>query len=315
MTSPSRSPATAATPVTAAARGALLVVAAAALFGTVGTARALGPDAAALPVAAARLALASLLLAAVPIWSRWRTPGRSPAGVAVALRTPAVWAAAVGQAAFQWCFLSAVTRVGVAVGTLVAIGVTPVITGALTRRVDRTWAVATAIGLAGLVLLVGFGPVDDPIGLLIALGAATSYAVYLVAGTGVAATQERHGLGLGTALTVIFSLSAALLLLPALATGPWAWLGSAPGLAMTVYLALVPTVVAYHLLNAGLRTVRASTAATLALTEPVVATALGVAVLDERLTAGSAAGAALVLTAVLVLVRAPARTATPAGAP
>jgi len=307
-------PATTASTSADAAPGALLVVAGAALFGTVGTARALGPDAPALPVAAARLVLASVLFAAVALWLASRRPGRAPAGVGRVLRTPAVWTAAVGQAAFQWCFLSAVTQAGVAVGTLVAIGATPLITGALSRRVHRRWAAATGIALVGLVLLVGFGPVPDLGGLVFAFGAAASYAVYLVAGTGIAQAQQRHGLRLDTALTVVFSLAAGLLVVPALATGPWTWLATPSGVAMTVYLALVPTVAAYHLLNAGLRAVAAGTAATLALTEPVVATALGVAVLGERFTAVSAVGAALVLVAVLVLVRVPARPASGVGA-
>jgi DME family drug/metabolite transporter len=75
---------------------------------------------------------------------------------------------------------------------------------------------------------------------------------------------------------------------------------------MTTYLAVVATVIAYSLLNRGLRVVPAGTAATLGLTEPVVATVLGIVLLGERLTPVSAVGAALVLVAVLVLVRAPA---------
>lgn len=293
----------------AAAGGALLVVMAAALFGTIGTARALGPDAPALPVAAARSVLACLLLAAVPLWMAWRQgAGRElsvGAGVRVALRTPAVWTAALGQAAFQWCFLAAVPRVGVAVGTLVAIGLTPVVTGALSRHVDRIWVLATGIGLTGLALLVGFGPVQDTAGLLLAVGASVMYGVYLLSGSGLAEAHRRHGLGLDTALAVVFTIAAVVLMLPALATGPWMWLGTDAGVAMTVYLAVVPTLVAYHLLGTGLRSVPASTASTLGLTEPVVATALGILVLDERLSLISALGAVLVLTAVLILVRSP----------
>ena len=298
---------------THAAAGALLVVAAAALFGTIGTARALGPDAPALPVAAARSALACLLLAAVPLWMAWRQgTGRElsvPAGVRVALRTRAVWTAGLGQAAFQWCFLAAVPRVGVAVGTLVAIGLTPVVTGVLSRHVDRIWVLATGIGLAGLVLLVGFGPVQDTAGLVLALGASVMYAVYLVSGSGLARAHRQHGLGLDTALAVVFTIAAIVLMVPALATGPWAWLRTDSGAAMTVYLAVVPTLLAYHLLGTGLRSVTASTASTLGLTEPVVATALGILVLDERLSLISALGALLVLTAVLVLVRSSASPA------
>lgn len=47
-----------------------LIVAGAAMFGTVGTARALGPDAPALPVAFARLLLAALVLVAVLVLAR-----------------------------------------------------------------------------------------------------------------------------------------------------------------------------------------------------------------------------------------------------
>lgn len=302
----SRSPAV--SPQTAAV-GAVLVVAAAALFGTIGTARALGPDAPALPVAAARSALACVLLAVVPLlMARRRGAERQlsvGAGVRLAFRTRAVWIAAVGQALFQWCFLAAIPRVGVAVGTLVAIGLTPVVTGALSRHVDRVWMLATGIGLAGLVLLIGFSPVQDTAGLLLALGASAAYGIYLLAGSGLADARARDGLSLDTALAVVFSIAAVGLLLPALATGPWAWLTTQSGIAMIVYLAVLPTLVAYHLLGTGLHSVSASTASTLGLTEPVVGTALGVLVLDERLGLVSALGALLVLTAVLVLVRAP----------
>ena len=295
------------TTATHAAAGALLVVAAAALFGTIGTTRALGPDAPALPVAAARSGLACLLLIAVPLWMarRGRTSQQLSvvSGAKIALRTPAVWTAAVGQAAFQWCFLAAVPRVGVAVGTLVAIGLTPVVTGALSRHVDRIWLLATGIGLIGLTLLVGFSPVRNTAGLLLAVGAAIMYGVYLLSGAGLAEAYSRHDLGQDTALAVVFSIVAIGLLVPALATGPWAWLSTRSGVAMTVYLAVLPTLVAYHLLGTGLRSVAASTASTLGLTEPVVATALGILVLEERLSLVSALGALLVLTAVLVLVR------------
>lgn len=286
-------------------RGAGLVLAAAALFGTIGTARALGPDVPALPVAAARSALGSALLAAVAVTVAFRAADRAFAGVRQALRTPAVWVAAVTQAGFQWCFLAAIPRVGVAVGTLLAIGATPLVAGALSRRADRRWLIATGIGLVGLALLVGVGPLPDPAGLFLAFGAAVCYAGYLLAGNGIAAAQDRHELRIETILAVVFTLVAVLLLAPALAIGPWAWLPSSSGLAMITYLAVVPTLIAYSLLNRGLRVVPAGAAATLGLTEPVVATALGIIVLGERLTPVSTLGAALVLVAVVVLVQAP----------
>jgi len=284
--------------------GPVLVMTGAAMFGTVGTARALGPDAPALPVAFARLGLAALVLAAYALLvSRGAGTARR-----AALGSRAVWGAAAGQAAFQLCFLTAVTRVGVATGTLIAIGATPMLAGLLTRNVSRAWAAATAVGVAGLVLLVGGGDVRDAAGVAIALGASLSYAVYIITGRLIAAS----GIDLDVALAVIFGL-AAVMLAPALITGPWQWLGSWQGVALVSWLALVPTVLAYHCFNRGLRNTAAAPAATLGLTEPVVATVLGLLVLGERLTAAAAVGAVLVLGAVLLLALATASDRPGAG--
>lgn len=273
--------------------GPLLVVAGAAMFGTVGTARALGPDAPALPVAFARLTFGAGVLAGYAV-----VTGAAARSARAAMRVLGVWGAAISQAAFQLCFLTAVTRIGVATGTLIAIGAAPILTGMLTRNVSRRWVVATATGVGGLMLLVGGGDVRDGVGVAIALGASLSYAVYIVCGRAIAAS----GVDLDTALAVVFAL-AAVVLAPALLAGPWQWLGSSSGIALVLWLALVPTVLGYHCFNRGLRVTPAAPAATLGLIEPVVATVLGVVVLGERLTPPAVVGAVLVLVAVLVLAR------------
>jgi DME family drug/metabolite transporter len=66
-------------------------------------------------------------------------------------------------------------------------------------------------------------------------------------------------------------------------------------------------VLAYMLFNRGLRGVRASTASTLGLIEPVVAASLAVLVVGETLTAAGAGGAVLVLAGLLLVVRAAGR--------
>lgn len=223
---------------------------------------------------------------------------RHASAMRAAVRHPWVYLAGLGQAGFQVCFLAAVEQIGVATGTLVAIGCTPIAAGLMTRQVTRTWVFATALSVLGLVLLVGgdAGGVDPP-GLLVALGASVSYATYIVA--------TRHLVAGGTAglgvLATIFAVSGVLLAPMLLLTDPGG-LWTAGGMATVLYLALVPTVLAYGLFNAGLRGVTASTAATLGLTEPVVAAALGVVVLGERLGVTGAAGAALVLLGLFVLV-------------
>jgi len=278
------------------AAAAALVLGGAALFGTVGTAQALGPDVPAASLAAARMLLAALCLAALAVLAR------RGAGVLVAGRHAPTWWAGVGQGFFNLCFLAAMKEAGVAVGTLVAIGAAPLITGLIARRVTRTWLVATGVAICGLALLVGGqrGGPDAPswVGLALALGAAASYATYIVAGH----AAEARGLETQSYLAAAFSVSA-LVTMPWLVLGDLTWILTASGAAVLGYLVLVPTVVAYSLFNRGLRGVRSSTAATLALIEPVVAAGLAVAVLDERLGVQGAMGAVLILLGLLVVVR------------
>jgi DME family drug/metabolite transporter len=272
--------------------GALLVVAGAALFGTIGTARVLGPAADAAAVGSLRLLLAAalLMLLAAP---------RALATVVGSLRIPAVWVAGIAQAAFNLTFLSAVVHAGVAVGTLVAIGCTPILTGVLSRRVTRAWAGSTALALVGLTLLLsdGVGGEVTWIGLLAALGASASYATYIVASSRAAPAQDTTA-----RIAAIFSV-AAVVLAPALFISRLGWAVTWPGSLMLVYMAAFATVLAYSAFNRGLHSVSPSTAATLGLTEPLVAALLGVVVLDERLSPLSWVGAGVVLTALLLMVR------------
>jgi DME family drug/metabolite transporter len=281
---------------TSSAASAVLVLAGAALFGTVGTAQALGPDVPSESLAAARMLLAAVLLGAVAAVSGRRR------GVRVALRQAPAWWAGLGQASFNLCFLAAMKQAGVAVGTLVAIGATPVVTGLVTRHVTRRWALATTVAVAGLALLVlgerGTTSAPSVAGVLLALGAAASYAAYIIAGNAAAA----RGLETRSFLAAAFAV-AALLTLPWLVTGDVRWAGTTGGALVLGYLVLIPTIVSYNLFNRGLHGVRASTAATLGLVEPVVAATLAYVVLGERLAALGFLGAATVVVGLLLIIR------------
>ncbi len=272
--------------------GAALVAAGAALFGTVGTAQALGPAASAQSIGALRLVLTAVILLGLA----------APFGVRAlraAWTVPAVWGAGIAQAAFNFTFLSAVSRIGVAVGTLIAIGCTPILTGLVTRKVSRGWAGATALALLGLALLLS-GDLDGRVttpGVIFALGASASYAGFIIAGSAVGRTPTDTTVAIAAIFTV-----AALVLAPGL-TAPLGWATTGPGAAMVGYLVLAATVLAYSCFNRGLRIVPPSTVATLGLVEPLVAALLGVLVLGERLSPLAWCGAALVLGALLVMVR------------
>jgi DME family drug/metabolite transporter len=260
----------------------------AALFGTVGTARILGPDAAAAAVGGARAVLAAALLVPLAVWAgeSWRA----------ALRRRPVWVAGAAQAGFQACFLSAVLVTGVATGTLLAIGSAPLFAGLLHRRLDRGWALATAVGVTGLALLVagGTGTRLEPAGVLLALGAGLSYAAYATA-TGRAVARGEPTVAVTAATFVV----TALLLAPALLVTDSSWLVTTDGLLLAGWLALGPTVASYLLLARGLRELAPPVVTTLGLAEPVVATLLAVAVLGERPTGVGWVGALLVLAGLL----------------
>ncbi|MDH3499358.1 MAG: EamA family transporter [Acidimicrobiia bacterium] len=281
-------------------RGTTLILSAAVLWGTTGTAQALGPDATTpLGVGSVRIILGGSMLFAFAVIGRRSTNLRW-------LRHPATLVAAAGMAAYQPAFFSAVDRTGVAVGTLVTIGSGPIFVGLLetviTRRPpSRTWLLATAPALAGLITLgLSSGAAEvDTVGVAYALLAGFGYASYAVAASRLARVGPTH-----ESAGVIFGL-AAMLLLPVAAGQNLSWVVTGPGLAMTAWLGLAATAAAYLLFSAGLRTTHAGTAATLTLAEPVTATILGVVVLSERPDAAAWLGVVLIGLGLILARRVP----------
>lgn len=285
----------------------LLVVTAAVLWGTTGTAQALGPDdASPLAVGAARVAVGGAALVALAAGRRGTRGGAPWPPVALGLSAAAV-------AAYQLLFFAAVDSTGVALGTAVAIGSGPVAAGLLAllvrgERPGRSWASATALAVAGcaLLLLAGGDAEARPAGVALALGAGAAYAAYTVGTKGLLSTH-----GPDEVAATCFGL-AGLALLPVLVVSGAGWLATPGGIAMAAHLGLVTTAAAYVLFFRGLGAVPVATAATLSLAEPLTAGVLGVAVLGERPTAAAAAGAALLLAGlVLVAGRRPAPTGGP----
>jgi DME family drug/metabolite transporter len=294
--------------------GVTAVLLGAAAWGSTGTAAHLAPaGASSESIGAARIALGGLLLLAFAV----STPGRRldirrllAAGRRA--RTTLVLAA-VAVGGYQLCFFTAVRMTGVAIGTVVAIGSAPVFTGALSRlaggpRLDIRWMAATAAAVAGCVVLVTGGQAGGVSagGVGLALAAGCCYAIYAVA-----ASRLIRGGNSETAVMGLLFGAAALLLAPVLAAGSPGWLLTGRGLAVTAYLGVVTTALAYLLYGRGLRTVSAPVAVTLGLAEPVVAAILGLVVLGERLTITDFVGLALVGLALATLVGARAAVAPP----
>jgi DME family drug/metabolite transporter len=270
----------------------LLVVAAGVLFGTAGTAQALGPAGSTpLGVGIVRIVVGALvLLIAMPLL------GSSPRRLIPLWRTPAMLVTATTAGAYQLFFFAGVSRAGVALGTLVAVGSAPLFAGlvgwvVLRHRPSLGWLVATMVCLVGLGLLTAPGLTGgSATGFALALGAGLCIAGYNVA----ARIQLDRGVGALEVPTGSFVLGGALLL-PLLLTQPLAWISTPSGAAMALYLGVATMGLANVLLTRGMRTLTPGPATTLMLTDPVVATVLGVVVLGETLAVVEVIGVLVIL--------------------
>lgn len=280
------------TPVAAGTVGVLI---ASALFGTSGTSQALlEPDAWPPSVAAVRLLVGAAGLLAFVIWKGHGSE------LLPLWRRPMAWVMGFAVAAYQGLFFVALSRTGVAMGTLVALACAPFIAGALGWLAREgapgwTWFVSTLIAIAGLGLLTAGGSQDlDVLGVMAAMGAGASYAVYTVLG----GKLTRAGVRPSVVMAAPFSIGALFLAPFLLGAG---WLFSPSGLALAGWVGLIATSLAYLLFSRALPVLQPGHIATLTLLEPVVATALGVLVLGEVITGAGWLGCALILIALTLL--------------
>lgn len=305
-------------------RYVIAVLLASVCFGTTGTAQALGPDASAASVGAARILIGGGALGIVALLLHFTgrrggatgTSAASMPGVASGRRLPSwliVVVGAAGVLAYQPAFFAGTAANGVAVGTVVALGSAPVITGGLDWLLQRRypghrWLVATAIATAGVATLAAATDPGhagaDPLGLLASLGAGASYAVYTLAAK---ALLDRGWAPTGS-VGALFGL-AAVVSLPLLLATDASWLATGPGLAMALWLGLVTTTLAYVLFGIGLGGLAPATVSTLTLAEPLTAGILGVALLGETLTTGAVAGLLVLAAGIVVLATGGSRRA------
>lgn len=278
-----------------------MVLTSAVMWGTTGTARALGAaDASPFAVGAVRILIGGALLVAIAVM-RGSLRARWPLFPTIA--------AAAGVALYQLTFFAGVARAGVAVGTIVGIGSAPVFAGliaavVLRERPGRRWMAATGLAIVGVALLArpASDAALDALGLLLPLGAGATYALYA---TATKMLLERHD---SVAVAAMAFGGGAILLLPVLATSDLGWLARPSGVIAALELGVVATTLAYLLFTRGLARLPVSWGATLSLAEPLTATVLATLVLHEALAPAQAAGATLVAAGLVAL--ATARTAS-----
>jgi drug/metabolite transporter, DME family len=177
----------------------------------------------------------------------------------------------------------------------------------LGERLSTRTIVALAVGVTGTALLI-VGPrgVTDvgprfAAGVALALSAGFAYAIYVVIAK--ASVVRTAPLPLAT----MTFLSGAVWLSPVLLLAETPARQLAVGWPLLVYLGVVTTGLAYAAYTTGLTTVSAAAAGIVSLLEPLTATILGVVLFDERLGALGVVGAALLASALILLVREEAR--------
>jgi DME family drug/metabolite transporter len=275
-------------------RSRLLVLFAAICFATTGTARALGPDSTtSLGVAAIRFIVGAIALFSVTALIR-------KPYVTTATLPLYIWIiAGFGQAMYGATFFAAVHDTGVAIGTVVALGSAPILTGILSAVLfrslpTRTWMLATAVAISGMSLIVLSGNDTNvsATGIMYALGAGLGYALFALASKRIV----EAGVSSDVAMSRVFGI-AAIMLVPALFFVDTDWIFTTGGMSLGLWLGIVTVALAYWAYASGLKNLEPRETTMITLAEPVVATFLGALVLDERPAALAWLGIIIVIAA------------------
>lgn len=279
------------------------VLLAAALWGTTGTVAHQAPDGASQTlIGLSTFGLGGLLLLALDV----RPVVRLLRDRSV---LPTLLLGALGVLMYAAFYYWSMSEIGVAVGNALALGSGPVFAALLElvverRRVALAWACATAVSVAGIACLAASGgdggDGNTVLGVVLGLAAGFGYALYAWSGARAIGRGHRSR----PVMAGSFALASVVLVPVFLAAGPGPLLTTGRGLTIVLYLAVVPMALAYLLFGYGLRGMPASTATTLALAEPIVATLLATLVLHERLSVPGWTGLALVAAGIVLIAMA-----------
>jgi len=272
----------------------VFVVMAAILWGTTGSTQAFAPqNANPIVIGALRMAIGGTVLFFIAaIKGAFKTK--------VKLDKKLLLIASICIAVYQPLFFSGVSKTGVALGTVLALGSAPVFSGVIEyfmgKKLSRRWIIATIASIIGCTLL--FSGQDsmnmNVVGSILSLGAGLSYAVYARVSQKLFQDSRRD------AVNGLVFLISAILLTPILFMNDLSWVMSTRGIMVTLHLGIVTTALAYTLFAYGLVNISTPKAVTLTLAEPLTAAMLGVVVFNEKLTVISMIGVLLLFCGLII---------------
>lgn len=228
-----------------------------------------------------------------------------------ALRFPAAsrkWLLLVGVVSTidQAFYLAGVLYAGSTITSLVTVATAPIMVGILSALVlkepmTRTTMLVIPIAVVGVILLVGSGTgssaTNVPLGIAFAFASGVCYAIVILLGRKLSGSvHPLQTSAINFTIGILMGLILTQFTDRRLDFPPTAWL-------LLLYMGLVPTAIGYTLFMTGITTTPAAVASILVLIDPLVATVFSVMLFAERFTLVSAAGAALLIGAIVALAR------------
>lgn len=246
-------------------------------------------------VLALRFSLAALLMSTLMLVRRQRWPRGRNLLTLIAM-------GGLGYVGQSFCFFSALNHASAGLVSLLLYLYPALVTvlGALflQQPLSRMKMAAVLAALVGTALIIGGDTSGNLQGILLGIGAALIYSIYIIVGSRM--MQAEGALPAATVVMIsagaVFAVMAAFRQ-PALPAGTAGWTAIAA-------IALVSTVVAMVFFFAGLARLSAADAATISTLEPLVTVLLATILLGEALTPVKLTGGCIILAALVVLARA-----------
>jgi drug/metabolite transporter (DMT)-like permease len=208
---------------------------------------------------------------------------------------------ALGYVGQSFCYFTALTLVSAGLVALLLYLYPAIVTVLamliLKDPISKWKTLALLFALIGTVLTIGPVGGGQPLGIVLGLGAAFIYSIYILVGSKI----TKPGTAIQSSTVIITSAAVVFGVLIAIrgASFPTTFFGWSSASA----LALISTVLAIVTFLAGLERVGPTNAATLSTIEPVVTVVLAALILDESITPLRILGGLMILLAVIILAR------------